>query len=377
MQRIEDILHSLETEERLRKIPGEDVNGLTDLSSNDYLGLGAHYDMYFDEFRERYPSIPFTSSASRLLASRQKYHNALEKLLQDLYRRPALLFNSGYHANTGCISALNLPGTLFICDKLVHASVIDGLRIGAGNFKRFPHNDIKALLGIIEKEHSNYERIIIVVEGIYSMDGDTAPLAEIAEIKKIYPNVTIYLDEAHSFGVRGNNGLGLAEEMGLTDMADIIILTFGKAAASSGAAAICSHTLKSFFINHARSFIFSTALPPANCAWTMLMIEKIIDMDEQRKHLKKISTDLNNHINKFAPVKSNSQSQIIPFITGDASKAIRLATALQDDAILALPIRRPTVPPGGERIRLSLNTSITGEGIKLIGNLIKKVWDEI
>lgn len=348
----------LDSEGRLRRIPAEYRPGMVDLCSNDYLGLATRMQELQAEFGRRFGDAPMSSSASRLLSGRQRHYAMLEERLGDLYRRSALLFNSGYHANTGCISALNHPGTLFVCDKLIHASIVDGLRCGGCEFTRFRHNDMEALRKIVAKKSSDYDRLVVVTESIFSMDGDEAPLRELAEIKRSNPKVMLYLDEAHGFGVRGDRGLGLAEEQGLMGEFDILILTFGKAAASSGAAAVCDAEMRDYLLNTARSFIFSTALPPACAAWTYMMIEKIEGMTEERDRLKSLGEEFRCQMPPHAKELCPSTSQIIPFITGDPVKAVELARRIGDAGYLALPIRRPTVPPGGDRIRLSLNAAL-------------------
>lgn len=371
MQGINDILKDLKDENRLRTIPRQPAEGFIDLCSNDYLGLAERYGEFLDEFHSRFQGAPFSSSASRLLSSRQEYHFSLEDYLESLYCKPALLFNSGYHANVGCITALARKDNLFICDKLIHASIIDGLKMAGAEFKRFPHNDIDKLTSVLNKSANDYRNIVVVIESIYSMDGDVAPLKEIIDIKKDFPNLTLYVDEAHAFGVRGARGLGLAEELGLIDNIDIIIGTFGKAAASSGAFVLCNESLKSYFINSARSFIFSTALPPINVAWSQLMVEKITQMAEERNYLGRLSQFFNAEIEKITGISTGSSSQIIPLITGDAALAIKIAEILKRNNILALPIRRPTVPPGGERIRFSLNVALTKGDIESVIDVLK------
>lgn len=368
------ILADFEKEGRLRKIPFTnavtDPRGFIDLTSNDYLGLGVRSEEFTDEFLDRFSDASFTSSASRLLSTRQRYHISLENKLTDLYGKSVLLFNSGYHANAGCISALAIPSTLFISDKLIHASAIDGLRLGKCEFERFRHNDALHLRKILEKNASKYERMIVVVESIYSMDGDIAPLREIVSLKKEFPSMLLYVDEAHAFGVRGEYGLGVSEELGLIKDIDILVGTFGKALASAGAFVATSPLLKDFFINSARSFIFSTALPPINQAWTFFMIEKMIDMGRERERLRELSSRFNNFIGELTANPSISQSQIVPLLTGDAAKAVALAARLRDNGILALPIRRPTVPPGGERIRFSLNASLSDDEMSRIYEIL-------
>lgn len=373
MSGITEVLSSLEEEHRLRHIPEIQETGIIDLSSNDYLSLGTRCDEYREEFLDRFSDAAFSSSASRLLSLKQKHHNALEEYLGSLYGKPALLFNSGYHANVGCIGALTLPSTLFVCDKLIHASIIDGLRISGSEFKRFPHNDILKLRKIIEKESSRYERVVIVVESIYSMDGDIAPLNEIVALKNEYPGILLYVDEAHAFGVRGPKGLGVAEELNLINDIDILIGTFGKAAASAGAFAVCSAEIKSLLINCARPFIFSTALPPVNIAWSMLMTEKIVNMSEARLRLAAISKEFSDRLEEISGKPTGSSSQIIPYLTGNAEKALAIAAKMRERGIIALPIRRPTVPPGGERIRFSLGADMNIEQLNPVFEILKEI----
>lgn len=374
----EDLIFEYKNENRLRNIPddGENLNKI-DLLSNDYLGLSKRWKEFMPEFNEYAANASFSSSASRLLSRRQCYSLDLEKLLSNFYNKDILLFNSGYHANIGTIQALNIPGTHFLCDKLIHASMIDGLIASRAEWSRWKHNDINSLRRLLEK-HCDSPRLIIMVESIYSMDGDQAPLKEILQLKNEFPNIILYVDEAHGFGVRGDKGLGLCEELGILDNVDIIVGTLGKAAASSGAFVATSSLIKKILINRARSFIFSTALPPINHAWSYIMIQHIVSMTEQRQNLIAISKRFHDGIKKI--IKNNSlmhttpqASHIIPLITGNAALAIQLANALSSEGIDALPIRRPTVPEGGERIRFSLSADLSATDIDRILSAIEKI----
>ena len=370
LQGYADFITGLEKEHRLRRIPSEDAGDRIDMLSNDYLGLAAEADRYLPEFHERFPDARFTSSASRLLSRANRYHIELEDYLGRLYDRPTLLFNSGYHANVGIIQALALPGTLFLADKLVHASIIDGLRLSGADFERFPHNDPKRLHRLIAGLHGAYQRIIIIAEAIYSMDGDMAPLHELVSLKAEYPEVMLYLDEAHSFGVRGPLGLGLAEEHGLIDSFDIIIGTLGKAAASAGAFAVTSPVMKEYLLNTARSFIFSTAISPAQAAWSILMIEKITQLNDRRLHLQRLSRHMVSELSRRLNFESPATTQIVPLIIGDAAEAVLMAGHMAAGGFDALAIRRPTVAAGSERIRFSLNALLSEKDIDRLISLI-------
>lgn len=378
MNRFSEHLKNLASQGNLRRIPDQN-SGLIDLVSNDYLGLGQREEEFREEFLDLYPDAQFTSSASRLLSRRQNYHNRLENRLEQLYGKSALLFNSGYHANTGLISALGSADTLFLVDKMMHASGWDGLFLASGYrkaaFRRFPHNDLEKLESMIieEKNRDAEKEIIIVTEGIFSMDGDLGKLEKLVELKKRYPGVMLYLDEAHSFGVRGERGLGLAEEKGLIEDVDVLVGTFGKAAASIGAFVVCSPELKDFFINTSRSLIFSTALPPVNAAWSLFMLDKIVKMKPERDHLKTLSSRFAELIEEKTFKKTVSESHIFPLICRSPEAAVYVASFFQGRGCDVLPIRRPTVPSGTERIRMSLSANLKFSDIYSVGEILDEI----
>lgn len=354
----------------LRHIPARDevkMSNIThtpiDLVSNDYLSLAARADNgEFDDLRESLArKCAFTSSASRLLSRRQDEYACLEDMLHTLYGHPALLYNSGYHANTGLVSALNVGKTLFVVDRLAHASIYDGLMIGRCTFERFLHNDMASLRKILERRHDEFDTIIVIVESVYSMDGDLAPLNSLAALRAEFTKMLLYVDEAHAVGVRGNRGLGLSEETGTIPHIDVLTGTFGKALASDGAFAICAPELHDFFINASRSFIFSTANPPLCAAWSREMLKRSLEMHNERRHLASISHWFATELSSLTGRDTGSQSQIIPLTIGDARQVVQLSSELRHAGFDALAIRRPTVPPKGERIRFSLSAGLTRE----------------
>lgn len=358
-----EILEDIRRAGNLRHIP-DPSPVVFDLSSNDYMGLRCIMPLLRHEFDESYPDVSFSSSASRLLAQDQEIYKMLENMLASIYGRPALLFNSGYHANTGIIPALAVPGTLIVADRLVHASIIDGIRLSRCDFKRFPHNDVQAARDMLRKHAAEYRNLLLVTEGVFSMDGDIAPLREFVELKKEFPGLMLYVDEAHGFGTRGELGLGACEEAGVCDYIDIIVGTLGKAACSEGAFAISS--LKKYLVNTCRSFIFSTAIAPANAAWSLTTIPRLIDMRRERNRLKEISRRFRASLNEMGFDVPCGDSPIVPVAAGDPERAVAMSARLREDGVLALPIRYPTVPRGTDRLRVSLNAALSDLDIDMI-----------
>lgn len=372
-----EITEALRTAGNFRSIPtpGGNDTGIIDLSSNDYLGLGCDptlQELFFADAAHR--RIPMTSSAARLLAGNQEEHLGLESFLEELYLRPTLLFNSGYHANTGLISSLAQVGkTLIVADKLVHASIIDGIVLSKADFTRFRHNDLEHLERILTKNAPEYEQVIIAVESVYSMDGDSADITAIAKIKKRFANALLYVDEAHAFGVEGSRGLGIARDSEEYPAIDVVVGTFGKACASMGAFAAVSPEIKDYLINRARSFIFSTALPPMSVAWTRYMIETFLPMDDRRNHLRELGAKLQTILQPLSPDFPVTAGHIQPFVIGDAAKAVELSRRLMEEGFKVLPIRTPTVPPGTERLRISLSADLSTPDIERFGEAINRI----
>lgn len=278
-------LQTLKEHSNLRRLPQLTHEGRTvvadgrhmlNLSSNDYLGLAADRQLK-EEFLQTLTPDTFlpTSSSSRLLTGNFGIYEELETELATLFgTETALVLNSGYHANMGILPAVSDAQTLILADKLVHASIIDGIRLSTARCIRFRHNDLVQLERLLEQHHATFRQLIIVTESIFSMDGDQADLTALVRLKKRYSNVLLYVDEAHAFGVRGLRGLGCAEETGCIRDIDFLVGTFGKAAASAGAYIACCRTIREYLVNRMRTFIFTTALPPTSIAWTLFIVRK-------------------------------------------------------------------------------------------------------
>lgn len=370
---IADTLESLRAAGNLRTLPPDTPEGTVDLSSNDYLGLADDIPLR-ERFLDTHPpqSLWMTSSASRLLAGRQQPYAALEHLLADSYGggREALLFNSGYHANTGLVSALADSHTLVAADRLVHASIIDGVRLSGAHMERWRHGDYDHLERILERHAAQYTDVLIIAESVYSMDGDRADLRRLADIKRRTPGARLYIDEAHAVGVCGPAGLGVAAEEGVLADIDILVGTLGKALASSGAFVILEPQMRRFMVNRSRSLIFSTALPPACADWSALTWQASLDGDWRRERLAVLARML------AAAIPGGEPSHIRPLLVGDAARAVALSEHLLALGFKALPIRTPTVPPGTERLRFSLSASLSPDDIHRLDLALKSLADD-
>lgn len=367
-------LLELEKHSNLRRLPqmihdGRDVvvggQRMLNLSSNDYLGLAADRELREECLQTLTPDnfLP-TSSSSRLLTGNFSIYEELEAELAALFgTEAALVLNSGYHANMGILPAVSNQHTLILADKLVHASIIDGIRLTTARCIRYRHNDLAQLERLLEQNHSYYQQIIVVTESIFSMDGDQADLQALVGLKRKYTNVLLYVDEAHAFGVRGKRGLGCAEEAGCIKDIDFLVGTFGKAAASAGAYIVCSRVIREYLVNRMRTLIFTTALPPINIAWTLFVVRKLAGMHERREHLAKISRMLREAL-QAKGYQCPSISHIVPMIIGSSEDTVLRAEALQRHGFYALPVRPPTVPEGTSRIRFSLTAEIKEQEIE-------------
>lgn len=338
-----------------------DGKKLLNLSSNNYLGF-ADDENITKEFLEFASSrFGFGSASARLLTGTLPVYKELENTLCRLFKKEkALLFNSGYHANVGITSSIAEKGDVIFSDKLNHASIIDGMRLSAGKFFRYAHNDMERLERLLIRERGNFNNAIIVTESVFSMDGDIADLKKLVELKNKY-NCLLMVDEAHAFGVFGEKGCGVCEELEILPEIDLLVGTFGKSIGSMGAFAVASKILIEFLTNKARSFIFSTALPPITIAFSKWIIEnKLSETFAKREKMLTLGRKL------------GSESHIIPVIIGGNAETEAICRRLFDAGYFTLPIRPPTVPEGTSRLRLSLTTDIEDDDLKNLTTLLSQ-----
>ncbi|RLL41600.1 8-amino-7-oxononanoate synthase [Acinetobacter cumulans] len=334
---------------------------MLNLASNDYLGLASDLQLreqFFDETPVKQRAM--SSSSSRLLTGNFPEFEQLEASLSQAFAgRAALLFNSGYHMNIGILPALVDAKTLILADKLVHASMIDGMRLSSAKFLRYRHNDLAHLNALLQKHHADesIERIIVVTESIFSMDGDETDLATLVQLKQQFSKVMLYVDEAHAIGVRGERGLGCAEQYDVIEQIDLLVGTFGKALASVGGYLICHPIIRDYLINTMRPLIFSTAQAPICMAWTNFIFQHTQSLKQSRTDLTALSQRLQQGV-RAKGFDCPSSSHIVPVIIGDSAKTVAKAQALQNAGFYIMPVRPPTVPQQSARLRVSLTAHI-------------------
>lgn len=328
------------------------------LCSNNYLGLADHPALAaasMAAIREYGTS----SGASRLVSGTMELHEQLERAVASFkHSEAALLFNSGYAANTGIIPALVGRGDTVFSDRLNHASIVDGIMLSGARLVRYPHNDMQRLASLMEKHGTG--RRLIVSDGVFSMDGDIARLTDLAELKQRH-GALLMIDDAHGSGVLGENGRGSAELMGVGNEVDILMGTFGKALGSFGAYAALSAELRELLINRARSFIFSTSLPPSVLAASLSAVELVQTSEGERlrEQLRANSAFFRNSLTEAGFNVPAGSTQIVPIVIGSAPATMQFSEALLAEGLFAQGIRPPTVPAGTSRLRFTMMATHT------------------
>jgi 8-amino-7-oxononanoate synthase len=270
--------------------------------------------------------------------------------------RRALVLNSGYHANIGILPALAGRGDLILSDRLNHASLVDGMRLSRAEWIRYRHGDMGHLREILAARRSKVRRVFLVTETVFSMDGDMADMKALRDLKLEFDAI-LYVDEAHAVGVRGKRGLGLSEEAGVLADVDILVGTFGKALASTGAYVISSELIHDVLVNAMRSLIFTTALPPVVLHWSRHVFECVIKAEDRRESLARNTARFRRELAEQQVVTTGS-THIVPVMVGGDAAAVALAEGLKEAGYLVPPIRPPTVPEGTARLRCSLGAGM-------------------
>jgi len=343
---------------------------LINLSSNDYLGLSNHPDV-IKAGREALERFGAGGTSSRLLAGTRKPHEELEEdLARFLGKETALVYSSGYHANTGILPALASSGDLILFDRLCHASIIDGIRLSSARFFSFEHNSLADLEKKLIEKRPSYRRTFIVTEGIFSMDGDRSPIPALANLSRRFDSL-LYVDEAHSFGVFGPDGRGLAAEVGALQDIPIFVGTLSKALGSQGGFVACDGNVRDLLVSRSRSFLYSTSLAPACAAAARESLRLLPKLEERRARIHRASIDLRRRLVQFGFSVLESSSQIIPVWAGDVETTNRMSAHLFKSGFFVPSIRPPTVPPGEGRVRISVAHDAAAGGIEKIAAAFK------
>jgi len=349
-----------ELEERSQRRSLEEIRGI-DFCSNDYLGLAENSVLRERVVEAVRKTEKVGGTGSRLLSGQtEEWRELEENFAKFAGTEAALFFTTGYAANLGLLSSLVGKDDVVFSDERNHASLIDGMRLSGARKVIYPHLNLNALEDALRQEAGAPCRRIVVTESVFSMDGDIAPLPEIANLAEKY-NAVVILDEAHATAVHGPEGRGLAAAAGLTRRFLAIVHTCGKALASAGAFVCGSAALKEHLLNHARTFVFSTALPSYFAAQIQAALELAEGMDEERKTLLERASRFRAALQAEGLDVAGSGSQIVPVILGQNDATLDAAEHLQREGFAVRGIRPPTVPEGKARLRLSLTTRIAVE----------------
>jgi 8-amino-7-oxononanoate synthase len=344
------------------------------LCSNDYLGLARHPSLE-QAACAAMQQYGFGSGASRLVSGNSPLHQELEERIA-LFKgtEAALLFNTGYAANTGIIPAVAGAGDVILSDSLNHASIIDGCRMSRATVQVYRHRDRDHVEDLLKK-NASARRTLIVTDGVFSMDGDIAPLPDLARLAEQY-GALLMVDDAHATGVLGKDGKGTVEHFNLEGRVHIQMGTLGKALGSFGAYVAGSRALIDYLVNSVRSFIFSTALPPAVCAASMAAIDLVKQEPERRDALWNVRNRLAAGLRSIGIDTNGSETPIIPIMIGDARGSASVSALLLEAGIFAPAIRPPTVPKGTSRIRTTVTALHTAAAIDAVVSAFTRLKQE-
>ncbi|MEO6303452.1 MAG: pyridoxal phosphate-dependent aminotransferase family protein [Bacteroidia bacterium] len=342
-----------------------------DFCSNDYLGFSKLGLLSKKLETSNLKQEIYGATGSRLISGNSQFIEDAEKQIALFHHADnALIFNSGYDANVGLLSCIPQKEDLVLFDELIHASIYDGIKLGYAKHYKFKHNNIEALKDLIQRHQKDFKSIYIVVESVYSMDGDLAPLLEITELIKPLENVFLIVDEAHAIGVFGNQGRGLCNALAIEKKCFARVYTYGKAAGCHGAAIVGSELLRNYLINFSRSFIYTTALP--NHSINAILSAYSLLIETEQKDI--LQNNIAYFYSKTSSIKNmiKSQSAIHSLLIGSNEKADALEKQLAEKNIYAKAIKSPTVKEGTERVRFCVHAYNTKEEIDLLVTILNE-----
>jgi 8-amino-7-oxononanoate synthase len=354
--------------------PGRIADGRAELihfGSNDYLGLSSDTRV-IAAARQAAESLGWGAGASALVSGWRTIHDDLAAALARFERtEAAVLFPSGFAANAGTIAALVAPGDAVYVDRLGHACLVAGARLSGAVLRVFPHNDADRLAAILSRERTRYRRVLVATEGIFSMDGDLAPLVALVEIVERH-EVMLLVDEAHATGVFGPDGRGACSACGVAERVPIRVGTLSKALGSLGGFVAGSRRLIDHLVNRAPTLMFSTAVPPAAAAAAMTALEIALAEPWRRERAVELGGSVRDALTAAGYDTGSSAGPIVPMILGEPSRAVMLASALREEGLFVPAIRTPTVPRGSDRLRISVTAAHTDEDIaRLLACLVR------
>ncbi len=361
-------------EAQLRSL--ENLRGI-DLCSNDYLGLATDPRLKRAVAAAVANATGVGSTGSRLLSGNTAEWEKLESEFAAFAQTDAALyFGSGYSANIGLLSSILKPGDVVFSDAFNHASLIDGIRLSRATKVIYPHADMHFLERALREHSQSTGAKVIVTESVFSMEGDAAPISSLLRLARDH-GAELILDEAHATGVLGPEGRGLAAEQDITRETLAIVHTCGKALASAGAFVCCGATLKNYLVNRARTFIFSTAMPPYFAGQIRAALHLAMQSDAERAHLREIGNLLREELSAIRVGFGASSTQIVPVFCGSNESALLVAAHLQANGFAAKAIRPPTVAAGTARVRISLTAKITREDVQRLARELRAAFQSL
>ena len=354
------------------------LNGkrVINLSSNNYLGFANHPKLKQAAI-DAVEKYGIGAGAVRTIVGNMDIHEELERLLAEFKREEAvMMFQSGYNCNAGVIQAIVDKGDLIISDELNHASIIDGVKLAKADKAIFKHSNMEDLERVLKEKRKNYSNVLIITDGVFSMDGDLAKLPEMAELAEKYECMT-YVDDAHGSGVLGENGRGIVDHFGLHGRIDFSIGTLSKALGVMGGYVAGSKTMKEWLSHRARPILFSTALPPAAVGALIEAVKLLLSTTEYTDRLWSNGDYFKENLGKLGFNTGKSETPITPVIIGDEAKTVEFSKRLLENGVFGSAIIFPTVPKGTGRIRCMVTAGHTKEQLKNAVEVFKKVGEEM